>query len=131
MQVTATDAGGRQLRAQLGDALRKAVRDRDTVAAATIRTAMAAIDNAEAVSMASRSVPSANSAHVAGAAAGLGAAEVARRVLSADEATAIVRAEMSERLQAADQYAKAGSAEHAARLRAQAEVLRTVLSGPA
>ena len=130
MNVTDAHPGG--LRERLARALRDALRARDVETALSIRTAMAAIDNAEAVAADSLPpVATAGSTHIAGAAAGVGASEVARRALSEEEVTAIVRAEIAELVEAADQCAKAGSAARSARLHTHAEVLRTVLSRPA
>lgn len=102
---------------RLRAALKDAMRSRDAVATAALRSALAAIGNATAVP----SVPldaSAGSEHVAGAAVGLGAAEVPRRSLTEHDVAAIVRTEIDERLAAAEQVP--ASAE---RLRAEAAVL--------
>lgn len=116
------------LRTRLGLALCEAVRERDQVTSAAVRSALAAIANAEAVRPDSR--PSATtSPHFAGAAAGLGAAEVPRLLLTEAEVIDVVSAEIAERQRAADQYAAAGHADRAARLRSEAEVLLAVLSG--
>jgi uncharacterized protein YqeY len=64
-----------------------------------------------------------SSPHIAAAAAGLGAAEAARRQLSPAQVAAIVQAEIDERLDAAARYESAGHADRAARLRAQAQAL--------
>ena len=117
------------LRTRFGLALREALRERDQVTSAAVRSALAAIASAEAVRPDSR--PSATtSPHLAGAAAGLGAAEVPRLVLSEAEVTDVVRAEIAERQQAAEHYAAAGHADRAARLRSEAGVLLEMLSGP-
>ena len=64
---------------------------------------------------------------IAGAALGVGAAEVERRALTSAEAEAIVRREAAERQAAAQVYERAGQSPHAERLRAEAELLRTYL----
>jgi hypothetical protein len=69
----------------------------------------------------------AGSPHVAGAVAGLGAAEAERRSLSAAEVEEIVRAEVAERQAAAREYDRAGHAEQAGRLRREADVLMSVI----
>ena len=92
-----------------------AIRARDTVAVAALRSALAAIDNVEAVdpdTVVTRRVdpgavePQADPASasgtgphpgVAGSVAGVGAAEVARRPLTAGEIEDTVRAEVVER----------------------------------
>ena len=112
------------------------------IAAAAIRSALAAIGNAEAVP--SRPTPGqtagtaaaldatertpVGSEHIAGAAAGLGAAEAERRHLTEADIAVIVRAEISDRRSAADQYDRLGRTERAERLRREADVL-TGLTG--
>jgi uncharacterized protein YqeY len=128
---------------------------RDKRAVATLRPTLAAIDNAEAVD--ATQVPSADVDHpasegavpagedappagdryaagegaIAGAARGVGAAEVERRVLTAAETEAIVRREVAERQSAAHAYEHAGQAPHAERLRAEAELLNAYLDAGA
>ena len=117
------------MRARLSRALRDAIRGRDQAATAALRSALAAIANAEAVDAGSQPVSTVGSQHFAGAAAGLGAAEVPRRVLTEAAAEDIVRGEIADRQQAASQYARGGHAERAERLRAELAVLQAVL-GP-
>jgi uncharacterized protein YqeY len=111
------------VRAGLQAALTDALRRRDKVAVAALRSGLSALANAEAVSP----VPLAgtSSAHIAGAAAGLGAAEAPRRTLSRAEAEQVIAAEISERLAAADGYDQAGHPGRAGQLRREAEVLGT------
>jgi uncharacterized protein YqeY len=138
--------------------LTAAMKARDKRAVATLRSTLAAIDNAEAVDAAAgRGHPAgagegsiagaagagaagadaasaeAASAEVviAGAALGVGAAEVERRVLTAAEMEAIVRREVAERERAAEDYERAGQAPHADRLRAEAELLNAYLDAGA
>jgi uncharacterized protein len=110
------------VRAGLQAALTGALRRRDKVAASALRSGLSALANAEAVSP----VPLAgtSSPHVAGAAAGFGAAEAPRRTLTPAEAEQVIAAEISERQAAADGYDQAGHPERAGRLRQEAEVLR-------
>ena len=118
------------LRARLGAALKDAMRARDQVAASALRSALGAIGNAEAVAAdqhAPKVGPGAGGPHFAGSAAGLGAAEAARRQLSPADLDAIMRAEISERERAAGQYAESGFADQAERLRREASVLTSVL----
>ena len=122
------------LRAALEAALRAALGARDLAAAAALRSALAAIANAEAVSgdaVHAVPVPRPGTSRIAMASAGLGSTEVPRRVL--DEATIrdIVTAEITERRQAADQYAAAGHVRYSDRLKAEADVLRAVLAATA
>lgn len=68
------------------------------------------------------------SEHVAGARAGVGAAEAARRVLTADDLRAVVRAQIQERRAEADGYQTHGRGDAADRLRREADVLGTYLT---
>jgi uncharacterized protein len=132
---------------------------RDQPAVTALRSALAAIDNAEAVDIA-RATPAAEEhpavagettggettgggipdrgiaggkvagGGIAGAAVGLGAAEVERRTLTSAEMEAIVREEVAERQTAARAYERAGQSGHAERLRAEAEVLSAYLGDP-
>jgi uncharacterized protein len=117
------------IRPRLERALREAFRARDMVAVSAVRSALAALDNAQAVP--APSATGAASPHVAGAVAGLGAGEAERRCLSEGEARDIVRAEVTEREAAAGTYDRSGHAEQAARLRREATVLRAALDGAA
>lgn len=112
---------------RLRSALTQALRSRDSVAASAVRSALSAIANAEAIApVATAKRPS--SEHVAGAVAGLGAAEAARRQLSEADADAIVAAEISDRRSAADDYERMGRADQAERLRREADVLANLLA---
>ncbi|GAB3763252.1 GatB/YqeY domain-containing protein [Microlunatus parietis] len=101
-----------ELRDRLQAALRDALKDRDRVAARAIRTALAAIANAEAVDPADHST-----------------AEVPRRELGADDLRSIVGAEVSERRRAALTYEQSGRTEHAGELHREADVLDRILTG--
>lgn len=118
---------------RLRAALREALKSRDVVAAFAVRSALAAIGNAEAVP-AEPSVGAgpgdanrAESAYVAKAATGAGSTEATRRQLSPADLRAIVGAEISERETTAGQYEQAGHADRADRLRREARILRDVL----
>jgi hypothetical protein len=130
---------------------------RDRQAVTTLRSTLAAVDNAEAVDVAqvpparaghpaaeevppagvgrpaAEEAPSAREGHpagegvIAGAAVGVGAAEVERRALTSAEVEAIVRREVAERQSAAQVYERAGQSPRAERLRAEAELLRSYL----
>jgi hypothetical protein len=91
-------------------------------AVAALRTAIAAIDNAEAVP-APEARQAATSSHIAGASAGLGAAEAARRALSDSEQRAILRDQVTGYTAEAGRYEALGRPAAAARLQAQARLL--------
>ena len=80
------------LRTRLRQRLSSALRDQDRPAVSALRSALAALDNAEAVQPAAGLRPEA-SEYIAGGVAGLGAAEVERRVLDAESQGRIVKAE--------------------------------------
>src|SRR5690606_33287853 len=104
-------------------ALTTAIRARDAAAVAALRSALAAIDNAESVSV--EETPRTIDTGAAGPRAG--AAEAPRRELAAAEIVALVRAELTERQAAADEYERLGRPDRVARLRAEAEVLARFL----
>ncbi|RNI21303.1 hypothetical protein [Flexivirga caeni] len=105
-----------QLRSILRDALKTALRERDRVTTQALRSAIAAIDNAEAVPTAARA------GAIEAAPTGVGATEARRRDLSAAELHAILRHEVDERYAAA-RVCVTASPETAARLRAEADVI--------
>jgi uncharacterized protein len=135
-------------------ALTTAMKARDQRAVAALRSALAAIDNAEAVDTAKTSAADgaavniiraaegsaaegpaaegdpAGGGEIAGAAVGVGAAEVERRALTPAEVETIVRGEVAERRAAAHAYERAGQSGRAQRLRAEAEVLSAYLAEP-
>jgi len=105
-----------------------AARDRDTAAA--LRSALAAIDNAEALPAdqppdggIGDGDSTTGSPHVAKAAIGVGAADAQRRHLSEAEIHSIVEHEAREYASAAEQYTRLGRDDQAQRLRTQAAVL--------
>jgi uncharacterized protein len=104
-----------------------ALKARDDVAVAALRSAIAAIDNAEAVETQDMSRRQASSEHIAGASAGAGSAEAERRVLTEADTHRVLRAQVDERLNAARQYEDLGRGEVAERLRREAELLRAYL----
>lgn len=116
------------VRGRLRYALAAAMRERDTVAVAALRSALGAIDNAEAVDPGQRAAPAASHRRLAGTVAGLGAGEVPRRELTEPELEAVVRAEVAERTAAAADYERSGRAERAGRLRGEAAVLAAHLA---
>jgi uncharacterized protein YqeY len=114
--VTTEPADGAEaLRTALRLGLTTAMKSRDRDALAALRTAIAAIDNAEAVP-APDAAPAATSAHIAGARSGLGS-----------ELQDILRGQISEHTSEADRYDALGQADSAARLRRQADSLAPYL----
>lgn len=100
------------MRIVLRRALSEAIRARDAAAVSALRSALAAIENAEAV----------DGADVT-ASTGVGSTEVARRSLTDSEVQELVDAERTERLSTALEYDRLGQGDHAARLRSEAAVL--------
>jgi uncharacterized protein len=113
---------------RLQAALRLALRQRDTAAVSALRSALAAIGNAEAMP-APASGGGGASQYVAGGIAGLGATEVSRRVLTEAEIAGIVSTEVAERRTEAARYEQAGHADRADRLRREADALAAAVSG--
>jgi uncharacterized protein YqeY len=113
------------LHTRLRRALPPALKARDQAAVAALRSALAAIDNAQAV----EAPPAPRSGGVvAGAVTGLAAGDVPRRRLSESDIAAIVRAEVADRRVAATDYERAGQVDAAARLTAEADVLAAYLA---
>lgn len=100
---------------------------RDRAAVAAVRSALAAIDNAQAVEP---SPPTRTDGVIAGAVTGLGAGDAPRRELSEGDIAALVRAEVTDRRVAAAEYERAGQVDAAARLIAEADVLTAHLADP-
>jgi uncharacterized protein YqeY len=110
----------------LGPALRRgliaALKARDSEAVSALRTAIAALDNAEAVpDPGIKRAP--GSARIAGATSGAGSSEAVRRRLSPSELDAIVREQVTEQEREAERYDALGQVEAAGRLRRQAQIL--------
>jgi len=116
------------MRTKLREGLTAALKDRDRVAASAIRSALAAIDNAEAVPADPAPVSTAGNEHVAGAAIGLGAAEAERRHLTEGDIRSIVAAEVRDRTDTAAEYERHGRDDAAERLRTEAAVLSRYLA---
>ncbi|HKF76221.1 MAG TPA: hypothetical protein VKF59_08765 [Candidatus Dormibacteraeota bacterium] len=108
----------------------RAIRAGDPVAASVLRSALAAIENAEAADPADAPQPGLGQSPIAGSVSGLRAAEVGRRNLTAAEVEEIVRAEAAERLVAAGEYVRLGHADRAERLRQEAAILAHYLADP-
>jgi hypothetical protein len=121
-------------RATLRDALLAARKDRDAARVSALRSALSAIDNAGAVptatlgsaTPASMNPDAPSSGTIAGGVVGLGAAEVARRVLSDEQIRSLLQGEIDERLAAAREI-EASHSERAATMRAEAAVLGDLL----
>jgi uncharacterized protein len=126
---TAGSRAAADVRGRLQQALRAALQARDQAAVSALRSAQAAIGNAEAVPPPPGSPAAARNEHFAGAIEGPGAAEAPRRMLTEEQASEIVRTEVAERLEAAELYDGSGHAERAVRLRREADALAAVLAG--
>ncbi|WP_078326605.1 GatB/YqeY domain-containing protein [Mycobacteroides salmoniphilum] len=109
------------LRATMRTDLTAAMKARNGPAVSALRTAIAAIDNAESVDHTAQKTL--DNTHIAGATRGLGSAEVARRVLSPADVRAILRAQIDDRATEAERYDTLGQAQAAARLREEAGVI--------
>ena len=123
------------LRVALRQRLTVALKGRDRVGAVALRSIIAALDNAEAVEIAGPGRPTqvaaavTSDAYVAGAVAGLGAAEAERRELDPDEQRTLVSSQLEAWESAAVGYEQRGHAERAQQLRQQIEVIRAALRG--
>lgn len=104
--------GGLDLRTLLRRDLGTALKARDAEAAAALRTAIAAIDNAEAVDPTTMSV---------------GSTEVPRRDLSMADVRAILHNHIDDYVTEADRYQSLAQQDAAQRLRRQADTLRRYL----
>jgi uncharacterized protein YqeY len=113
------------IRDRLRAALTTAMKARDTPAVEAIRTALAAIDNAEAVEIADTTAFTVS--RIAGSAGALGAAERSRRSLTEDEMAELVEREATDRRAAAEGYEQEGYPERAEELRTSAAVLDGLL----
>jgi uncharacterized protein len=110
------------LRAALRQGLTTALKARDTEAMAALRTAIAAIDNAEAVATADTQRP-VTSADIVGASRGVGSTEAVRQSLSIGQLRDIVRGQITEYAREADRYDALGRPDAAHRLRDRARIL--------
>jgi uncharacterized protein YqeY len=109
--------------------LTAALKARDSVTVAALRSALAAVDNAGAVELPASRVVGATE-HVAGTTAGVGSTDAARRELSEHDVRAILRSQVEEHRLAADQYARVGQHDVAERRRTEAAVLAAYLVDP-
>jgi uncharacterized protein len=111
---------------RLRSGLSAALKARDRSAATVLRSVLADIDNAGAVA-APDGRTQVSSPHVAGAVAGLGGTEAARRHLDGSAVAAVVRVEIEARRESADAYDAAGHSERAVVLRDEADTLASYL----
>lgn len=125
---------GEHIRTRLATALRAAMKNRDTGAISGLRSALAAIANAEAIPAPARAatgIPDGQAAdthrYIAGGTAGLGASEAGRRMLTGEELARILAEEIADRQQAARQYQSAGHSDRAARLLHEAQAIQSAL----
>jgi hypothetical protein len=109
------------VRARLQGALGQAMKARDKTAIAAFRSALAAIDNAEAADLSD--APPMQPGAIAGGVAGLGAGEVPRRALAHTQLADIALALVGEWRSTAADYERSGHPVHAARLEAEAAIL--------
>ena len=114
------------MRSRLRRDLSAAIKARDSVAVSALRTALAAIENAEAVDVIS-APPITGNEHFAGATSGHGAAVQRRALTNADEA-ALVQSQVDQRSMAAQEFEALGRQDVADLLRAEADVLRAYLA---
>jgi uncharacterized protein YqeY len=99
----------------------EAMKSREQLKVATLRSVLAAIDNAEAVPVTERrtlTVPVLGQTH-----------EVPRKVLSDDDIRQIMQREVDERNAASTEYTRLGQTEEAVRLQTAAALIETYLRG--
>ncbi len=113
------------LRSRLRESLKVALSSRDTITVAALRSAMSAIDNAEAVDQSQAPAPAGRA--IGNVQLGVGVAEAPRRELSTHEVIEIVRAEVGDRMAAASEYARLGRTAQTITLRAEAAALMSFL----
>lgn len=125
------------LRSQLRSGLVAAMKQRDGSAVSALRSAIAALDNAEAIDQSDMIDPvdpdrwapvghrgDVSSDLIAGATAGVGSTEMPRRSLNVAEVRAILQSEVTDRINAARHYTTRGRHDLAEELRSQADILR-------
>jgi uncharacterized protein len=115
------------VRSRLRQDLTAALKARDVSTANALRSAIAAIENAEAVDTNGPEPRRASSEHIAGATAGAGSSDVQRRELSDADVIAVIRLQVQERAEAAGVFEQLGEMKQAERLRHEAAVLRKYL----
>ena len=114
------------LRGRLRNALRVAMKQRDSATVAALRAALSVIDNAEAADLSH--APRAESGLIAGGVAGLGAGEVARRQLSDGQLVEALQDEVARWESTARECERVRRSDDAAQLRAEIAALRPFLA---
>ena len=114
-------------REQLRLDLTAAVKARESATVRVLRTAIAAIDNAEAPPV--EESRGGLDEHVAGASVGVGSSDVDRLELTDSDVRDVLAAERDERLDAARTYDHLGRIDEAQRLRTEADVLARYVGG--
>lgn len=122
MTTGTSDQLGAPLRERLRAALKPAMKARDRSAVSALRSALSAIDNAEAID-----TGDVKAGALEDSAIGLGAAEAPRRHLSDTEIEQIVRHEIEERRTAAAEYDRLGAADRRDQLTSEADALTALL----
>jgi uncharacterized protein YqeY len=115
------------VRTELRRDLTIAIRARDRIRMSALRSALAAIENAEAVDTPDPPRPPGGDGNVGGSTPGLGAGEGDRKVLSAIDEQELLRHEVQERRASAAHYEQLGRPDRAEHLHAEAEVLAAYL----
>ncbi|MCB0099617.1 MAG: GatB/YqeY domain-containing protein [Caldilineaceae bacterium] len=103
-----------ELRNQLSQDLRTAMKTRDKVAVSLLRTLMATLDNAEAVAVDHASLPKVPTTE---------RHEVPRKELTSDEIRQLLGRELAERQRAHDEYLALGLADEVTRLETEIELI--------
>jgi hypothetical protein len=113
------------LPAALRDGLTRALKARDAEALSALRTAIAAIENAEAIATTATTDTQrpVTSADIAGASSGVGSTEAVRRSLSTGQLRDILADQITEYAREADRYDALGQSDAAHRLRHRARIL--------
>lgn len=114
-------------KARIRAALKDAMKARDAELLSLWREVLGALDNAEAPAL-STSALAPSSSSIAGAVEGVGAGDIARLVLSADDVSALIAREVQERRAAATSYTGLGRVDEAAALSRQASALEALFA---
>ncbi|MFD4430567.1 hypothetical protein [Nocardia sp. NPDC058497] len=122
MPPGSSDQPDSALRERLRAALKPAIRARDRSAISALRSALGAIDNAEAIDAAE-----VKAGALEDSAVGLGAAEARRRDLTEADIADIVRREIGERRDAAAEYDRLGATDRRDSLTVEADTLAALL----
>jgi uncharacterized protein len=107
-----------ELRNQMSQDLRAAMKSRDQVAASLLRTLMATLDNAEAVAVDHLTLPKVPTTE---------RHEVPRKELTRDEIQQLLERELAERQRAHGEYTALGLATEAQRLQSEIELIAVYL----